>query len=277
MENNVVVTGATAGIGLITARELVRSGAQVVLVSRSAEKCARVAEQIGRETGKAAPRFVAADLSELAQVRRASNEIAASLPRIDVLVNNAGGLFEDRRLTSDGIEMTWALNHLSYFLLTNLLLPQLQASPAARVVNVSSNAHWMARDGIRFDDLQFAGKYSGWQAYGHSKLANILFSNELARRTGLLSNALHPGAVNTEFGRNNKGPVWKLLYALWPLFTISPEKGAQTSLYLASSPQAAGVSGRYFSDSRPARASAAANDPTAAQRLWDLSAAQVRL
>jgi NAD(P)-dependent dehydrogenase (short-subunit alcohol dehydrogenase family) len=277
MENFVVVTGATAGIGLVTARELTRAGAQVVLVSRSAEKCARIAEQIAQETGKAAPRYVAADLSEQVHVRRAADEIASMLPRIDVLVNNAGGIFEDRRLTADGIEMTWALNHLSYFLLTNRLLPLLLAAPAARVVNVSSNAHWMARDGIRFDDLQFAGKYSGWQAYGHSKLANILFSNEFAQRTGLLSNALHPGAVNTEFGRGNKGPVWKLLYALWPLFTISPEKGAQTSIYLASSQQAAGVSGRYFSDSRPARASAAATDPAAAKRLWDLSAAQVGL
>jgi retinol dehydrogenase-12 len=271
-----IVTGATAGIGLVTARELARAGAQVVLVSRSAEKCARVAEQIGREVGRAAPQYVAADLSAQAQVNRAADEIAALVPRVDVLVNNAGAIFEERRLSADGIEMTWALNHLSYFLLTNRLLPLLKAAPAARVVNVSSNAHLFTRSGIRFDDVEFAREYSGWAAYGHSKLANVLFSNELARRTGLQSNALHPGAVNTEFGRGNRGLVWKIVYSLWPLFTISPEKGARTSIYLASSPEVSGVSGRYFVNCRPARAAEAATDPSAAARLWEMSAAQIR-
>jgi len=192
-----------------------------------------------------------------------------------VLVNNAGAIFEDRRTSADGIEMTWALNHLSYFLLTRELLPLLHAASAARVVNVSSNAHWMARGGIRFDDVQFRESYSGWLAYGHSKLANILFSSELARRTGLASNALHPGAVNTEFGRSNRGPFWRLVYRLWPLFTISPEKGARTSVHLAAAPQLAGVKGGYFSDCRPARASAVATDPDAARRLWELSESMV--
>jgi NAD(P)-dependent dehydrogenase (short-subunit alcohol dehydrogenase family) len=264
----VVVTGATAGIGLVTARELAQRGAEVIVVSRSAEKCARVAAEIGGRT-----RWFAADLSDLSQVRRVAADIAAAAPRVDVLVNNAGAIYEDRRTSVDGIEMTWALNHLSYFLLTKELLPQLRAAPAARVVNVSSNAHWMARGGIRFDDVQFAQSYSGWAAYGHSKLANILFSSELARRTGLVSNALHPGAVNTEFGRSNQGAFWKLVYRLWPLFTISPEKGARTSIHLATASTSA--TGGYYSDCRPARASAAATDADAARRLWELSEQQV--
>ena len=160
----VVVTGATAGIGQVTARELARAGADVILVSRSAEKCEQTAQQIRSETGAASVRFVVADLSSQVQVRRAAQEITALSPRIDVLVNNAGAIFDQRAISTDGIEMTWALNHLSYFLFTQELLPLLKAAPAARVVNVSSGAHFMARGGIRFDDVQFANAYSGWAA-----------------------------------------------------------------------------------------------------------------
>ncbi len=267
----VVVTGATAGIGRVAARELAAKGAQVWVISRNAEKCASVAAEIRQKTGNSAVMHLAADLSSQAQVRRAAAQLRETLPRIDVLLNNAGAIYDKRALSADGIEMTWALNHLSYFLFTNELLPLLKAAPAPRVVNVSSAAHLMARSGMQWDDVQFARSYSGWRAYGQSKLANILFSNELARRAGLASNALHPGSVSTGFGRNNKGLLWTLFDKASALFTINAEEGAKTSIFLASSPDVEGVSGQYFDKCKAVTPSSAARDTAAAQRLWAMS------
>jgi retinol dehydrogenase 12 len=266
----VIVTGATAGIGKVTALELARLGAAVTLVSRSAEKCKAVATGIRAATG-ADVDFVQADLSNAAEVRAAADVLLDKHAHIDVLVNNAGAIFDQRQESADGIEMTWALNHLSYFHLTGLLLPALKAAPAARVVNVSSGAHMISQRGINFEDVQFKTRYNGWGAYGQSKLANILFSNELARRTGLRSNALHPGAVGTSFGRNNAGLFWRLFVKFTDKFTLSPEDGAKTSIYLASSAEVEGMRGLYFDRCKPARTSAAARDTAAAAHLWSMS------
>lgn len=273
----VVVTGATAGIGRITATALAGLGAQVWLIGRNPQKLSQTEADIRRAHPAAQLRSVRADLSIQAEVRAAAAELTRSLPRVDVLLNNAGAIYDKRELTRDGIEATWALNHLAYFLLTQELLPLLKAAPAARVVNVSSAAHMIARKGIDWDDVQGARKYSSWTAYGQSKLANILFSNELARRTGLASNALHPGSVRTQFGGNNDGPMWKIMRALSGLFSISEEEGARTSIYLASSPEVEGVHGRYFDKCKPVTPSPAAQDATSAERLWDLSAAMTAM
>jgi NAD(P)-dependent dehydrogenase (short-subunit alcohol dehydrogenase family) len=269
-----VVTGATAGIGEVTARELARRGARVWLISRDPARCAAAAEAIQTATGNTEVHFVAADLSSQTAVRGAAAAVLAATPSIDVLVNNAGAIFAERKLSVDGIEMTWALNHLSYFLLSTLLLPALQAAPAARVVNVSSLAHGMVR-GIHWDDPLFERRnYSAWEAYGQSKLANILFSNALARRTGLASNALHPGTVSTRFGRNNTGWLWRTAMCLFGRFSLTPEQGALTSLHLATDPGVEGVRGAYFSGGKRVTPSAAARDTAAADRLWALSERQ---
>jgi retinol dehydrogenase 12 len=269
-----IITGATAGIGEVTALELARGGARVWLISRDPARCADTARRIQQATGNADVHFIAADLSSQRAVRDAAASLLAVLPGIDVLVNNAGAIFGERRNSVDNIEMTWALNHLSYFLLTTLLLPALKAAPAARVVNVSSTAHMMTR-GIHTDDPLFERRrYSSWEAYGQSKLANILFSNELARRTGLASNALHPGTVASKFGRNNSGWLWQTAMRLFGRFSLTPEQGARTSLYVAASPDVEGVRGAYFSDSKRVTPSAAARDAAAAERLWALSERQ---
>ncbi|WP_102125450.1 SDR family oxidoreductase [Deinococcus planocerae] len=258
----VLVTGATNGIGLVTARELARMGARVVIVGRNPEKTAGVVAEVG------AAGTLIADLSELAQVRQAAAEFREREGRLDVLVNNAGALYSQRQETREGIETTWALNHLAPFLLTRALLPLLRQSPGARVVTVSSEAHRFGR--IRFDDPEFRRGYSGWGAYGQSKLANALFARELARREpGIQSNALHPGMVRSGFGQNNTGQS-QLLWRVFNLFAISPEQGARTSIRLASDPTIT-VSGRYFAKEREARPAPQALDDGAALRLWELS------
>lgn len=267
----VVVTGATAGIGRITAATLAGKGADVWLIGRNAQKLAQTEADIRRVHPAAQLHSVRADLSVQAEVHAAATELTQALPRIDVLFNNAGAIFDKRELTRDGIEATWALNHLAYFLLTQEVLPLLKAAPAARVVNVSSAAHMIARKGIDWDDVQGERKYSSWIAYGQSKLANILFSNELSRRTGLASNALHPGTVRTQFGGNNDGPMWKFIRALSGMFSLSEEDGARTGIYLASSPEVEGVHGRYFDKCKPVAPAPVAQDATSAERLWDLS------
>jgi NAD(P)-dependent dehydrogenase (short-subunit alcohol dehydrogenase family) len=246
------------------------------LISRDPARCAATAKAIQTATGNTEVHFVAADLSSQKEVRDAAATLSDALPAIDVLVNNAGAVFGERKTSVDGIEMTWALNHLSYFLLSTLLLPALKAAPAARVVNVSSLAHTMVR-GIRWDDSLFERRrYAAWEAYGQSKLANILFSNEFARRGGLASNALHPGTVSTQFGRNNNGWLWQTAMRLFGRFSLTPEQGARTSLYLATSPDVEGVRGAYFSESKRATPSAAARDVAAAQRLWAMSERQIQ-
>jgi NAD(P)-dependent dehydrogenase (short-subunit alcohol dehydrogenase family) len=273
-----LVTGATAGIGEVTACELARLGARVLVVSRDPQRCADSARRIQEKTGSAAVEYLTSDLSSQAQVRRLAQEIQQNTDRLDVLVNNAGAIFMRRQESVDGIEMTWALNHLSYFLLTNLLLDLLKNSAPARIVNVSSGAHRGGK--INFNDLQAKRGYSGFPAYSRSKLANILFTFELARRlegTGVTANALHPGFVGTRFAKNNGLLVTLGLDLIYRLFALSPEQGARTSLYLAASPEVEGVSGGYYIKERPVQAAPAAYDQEAAQRLWQVSAEMVGL
>ncbi|WP_295815850.1 SDR family oxidoreductase [uncultured Deinococcus sp.] len=261
----VLVTGATNGIGLETARELVQRGARVTIVGRNPDRTAQVASAIG------AADTVIADLSELRQVRRAAAEITARHGQLDVLVNNAGALFNTRQETREGIEMTWALNHLSPFLLTHELLPLLRRGATPRVVTVSSGAHAMGR--IRFDDPEFRRGYRGWPAYAQSKLANILFTRELARREPWLqANTLHPGLVASGFG-SHQGGTFSQVYRVVDRFSLTPVQGAQTTIHLAADPVA--VSGRYFVTSREVRPAPHALDDGAALRLWDISAARV--
>lgn len=267
-----VVTGATSGVGEATAEALARAGASVVLISRSRQKCEDTAARIRAATGNPDVRFLTADLSVQAEVRRVAAELLATAPRIDVLVNNAGAMFEKRQESADGIEMTWALNHLAYFLLTNLLIDRLKASAPARAVNVASDAH-RPISGIDWDDVEGKARYRVLHAYMQSKLANILFTRELARRlegSGVTANALHPGFVWTSIFEN-KGWVGFAFKLAARVFSITPEAGASNSVYLATSPDVAGVSGRYFEKCKEAKASHAARDAQAAERVWALS------
>jgi len=266
-----LVTGATGGIGLVTALELARQGARVVLVGRSRERCLEVVEGIRQQTGNTSVDFIVADLSSLEQIRRTAGEFTARHNRLDVLVNNVGAFFWKRQESVDGIEMTLALNHLSYFLLTNLLLDVLKASAPARVVNVSSDAHRGVQ--MNFDDLQSKRRYTGFRVYAQSKLANVLFTYELARRlegSGVTANALHPGFVATNFAKNN-GFLFRLFMPLAQLSAISPEEGARTSIYLASSPEVEGVTGKYFVRERAVPSSPESYDEQNSRRLWDVS------
>lgn len=273
-----IVTGATAGIGRVSAQRLAEMGATVIVVSRNPRKCEDVVEAIRHQTGNPKVQAMPADLSSLSQVRALARRFLDAYPRLDVLLNNAGAIFTARQVSADGIEMTWALNHLSYFLLTHLLMDALKAAPAARVINVSSDAHRMGA--IAFDDVQFERRrYSGFGAYSQSKLANVMHAYALARRlegSAVTVNALHPGAVATDFGKNNSG-VWGMLFKLFGRFTISPEEGAQTSVYLASSPEVTGVTGKYFYRCKPKPSSQASYDAQAQEKLWHLSAEMVGL
>ena len=266
-----MVTGASSGIGLVTARELARQGASVTLVSRSPERCQAATESIRQETGNLEVDFIAADLSLLDEMRRAAEEFVKRRRRLDVLVNNAGGFFMRRSETVDRLEQTLALNHLNYFLLTNLLLEMIQASAPARIINVSSDAHRGAR--IDFDNLQNKRKYAGFRVYAQSKLMNVLFTYELARRlegSGVTANALHPGFVATGFAKNN-GFLFRLAMPIAQLGALSPEEGARTSIYLASSPEVEGISGKYFTKEQAVQSDPASYDEKTAHRLWDVS------
>jgi NAD(P)-dependent dehydrogenase (short-subunit alcohol dehydrogenase family) len=268
---HVVVTGASSGIGLPTAIGLARLGASVALVARDRAKGeAALAEVRAASAGGAASLFLA-DLGALAHVRRVAGELLSALPRIDALVNNAGAMHATRKVSEDGYELTLAVNHLAPFLLTSLLLPRLRASAPARVVTVSSEAHRLGP--LDLEDLQAERGYSGMRVYGRSKLANVLFSNELARReagTGVTSNSLHPGVVATGFGRNDPG-WFRVLVTLGRPFLTTPQKGARTSIFVASAPELAHVSGRYFKDAREAAPAPFARDEALARRLWEAS------
>lgn len=272
-----MVTGAASGIGAATARALAQRGATVILVDRDAEKGPSTAKQIKRQTGDGAVEFMQADLSAQQEIRRLVQQFQNRHRRLDVLVNNAGAIFARREESVDGIEMTFALNYLGYFLLTHLLLDMLKASAPARIVNVSSRSHARAR--INFDDLQSRSGYRGLQAYAHSKLAIVLFTYELARRlegTGVTANALHPGLVATGFGTKHGGVLGLVMRLFRPAFS-TPEQGAQTSIYLAISPEVEGVTGKYFVGCKAIPSSPASYDPVTARRLWQVSAAYTKL
>jgi NAD(P)-dependent dehydrogenase (short-subunit alcohol dehydrogenase family) len=273
-----LVTGATRGLGRVVALELARQGATVLLVGRDRDRTLAAAEACRAQRGGGAVDPLVADLSSLAEVRRLGEEVRRRYPRLHVLINNAGAIFARRQVTVDGFERTFALNHLAPFLLTDVLLETLKASAPSRIVNVSSRSH--RRGAIDFRDLQGARRYGlgGRRAYSQSKLANVLFTYELARRldgTGVAVNAVHPGVVATDFGRNNgglTGLVTRLAKRLFRRFVLTPEEGADTILYLASSPEVEGVSGKYWVRRRPVPSSAASYDESTQRRLWDVSA-----
>src|SRR5258706_4759146 len=272
-----LITGGTNGIGKSTAQALAKMGATVVIVGRNATKTAQVVEAIRAASGNKNVDFLLADLSSQQEVRGLADEFKSTYPHLHVLLNNVGAAFLQRQLNVDGIEMTFALNHLASFLLTNVLLDTLKASAPARIINVSSGAHTSGK--IEFDNLQGERAY-GFGAYGNSKLANILFTVELARRlagTGVTVNALHPGFVATGFAKNNGKVIGALVGLFAPLVARSPEKGAETSIFLASSPEAEGVTGKYFYDSKVTSTARRATDMTVARKLWDVSADMVHL
>ena len=267
-----MVTGATSGIGKVTALRLAQQGTTVVVVGRSKEKSAAAVRQIEQQTGNSSVEFMLADLSSQQDIRQLAEEFKRRYQRLDVLVNNAGAIMFSRQESVDGIEMTLALNHLSYFLLTNLLLEPLKSGAPSRIINVSSSAHHRAE--IDFDDLQSLKRYRGFRAYARSKLGNLLFTYELARRlegTGITVNALHPGLVATNLMANNGG-IGRLLKVLLSLKGISEEEGAQTSIYLATSPEAEGITGQYFVKQKAVPSSQASYDKSAACQLWQASA-----
>jgi NAD(P)-dependent dehydrogenase (short-subunit alcohol dehydrogenase family) len=268
-----LVTGATSGIGAETAKQLAQCGATVVVVGRNAEKSAATVERIRQQTSSAGADYLLADLSSQKDIRALAQQFKNKYGRLDVLVNNAGGIWITRHETADGIEMTFAVNHLAYFLVTHLLLNTLIASAPARIVNVSSALHWQAQ--LNFDDLQSRhGIYNPLFAYNNSKLANILFTYELARRldgAGVTANCLHPGGVRTNLLAHNPFVKW-VVRPLFNLTAISVEQGAQTSVYLATSPELENVSGKYFMECKPRRSSPVSYDKAAARHLWQASA-----
>ncbi|MEQ8675207.1 MAG: SDR family oxidoreductase [Aggregatilineales bacterium] len=280
----VLVTGATNGIGEVTAHELAKMGATVVIVGRSNEKTNRVQAEIKSATNNPNVDVIIADLSQLSEVRKVAETFKTNYDRLDVLVNNAGAVFTSYQQTDDGYEMTFALNHLNYFLLTNLLLDTLKASGTpehqARIVNVASSAHFSAT--LSFPNVQkTADNFNGISAYNQSKLMNIMFTYALARRleaegAPVTTNALHPGLVSTGFARNN-GFFAKLFVTLISPFAKNATDGAETQIYLASSPDVEGVSGKYFDNSKPVKSNDFSYRVEDQERLWTLSEEMVKL
>jgi NAD(P)-dependent dehydrogenase (short-subunit alcohol dehydrogenase family) len=267
-----LVTGATSGIGYYTAREIARLGAKLVIIGRYEAKCIRAVQTIQADTGNPAVDYLLADLSSQTQIREAARRFYEHYDLLDVLVNNAGGFFLRRQISVDGLEMTFALNHLAYFLLTDLLLRALKASPSARVVNVSSGSHYNQQ--LDFGNLQFTKFYNPLHAYGCSKLANVLFTYELVRRlsgTRVTSNALSPGMVATDIWKKVNPWLTPLIFPVVQRLAKPALEGAQTSIYLATSPDLEGVTGKYYTGQHPVRSSAASYDLDAARRLWEVS------
>ena len=271
----VLVTGGTGGIGKATALGLARMGAHLAITGRDRGRTEGAAREI-RAAGDGSVEVFVADLSSQSEVRRLAGEILQSLSRLNVLVNNVGGYWNTRHVTADGLERTFALNHLAPFLLTNLLLDRLKQSAPARVVTVSSHAQAMGQ--IDFDDLQGERSYSGARAYNQSKLANVLFTYELARRlqaTSVTANALHPGVVRTAFGAEDPGGIQRRFVPFLRPFMKAPAQGAATSIHLASAPDLEPVTGRFFTKSKPKRSSKRSYDEAVAARLWQVSAVLV--
>ena len=266
-----LITGATSGIGKAAALELARRGATLALVGRTRWKCERTVQEIADKTGNTSVEYFLADLAYQRHVRELARDFQSRYDRLDVLLNNAGAIVLSRQRTADGIELTFALNHLGYFLLTGLLLDTIKASAPARIVNVSSDAHQRAI--LELEDLQCEHEYRGFWAYARSKLANLLFTYELARRlegAEVTVNALHPGLVSTNFLSNN-GMIGKFLRMFLVIRGVSPEQGADTAVYLASTRDVEGVSGKYFIDRQPVLSSDASYDRELALGLWQSS------
>jgi NAD(P)-dependent dehydrogenase (short-subunit alcohol dehydrogenase family) len=270
-ERVVVITGATSGIGRAAALEIARTGGTLALVARDPERATATVDAIAAATGNRSVEVVLGDLAVQADVRRVADVLAARFPHIDVLLNNAGVVNLKHTTTPDGIESTFAVNHLAYFMLTGLLRPRLEAAPAARVVNVASEAHKFGR--LDFDDLGNARRYRTMRVYGQSKLCNILFTYELARRlagTRVTANCLHPGAVATRLGQNNGRIATALTKLLAPFFRTA-EGGADTAVHLATAPEVAATTGAYFANRRPIRSSRTSYDAGIQRRLWEVS------
>jgi NAD(P)-dependent dehydrogenase (short-subunit alcohol dehydrogenase family) len=268
-----LVTGATEGIGKAAALEFARRGASLTIVGRNKEKSEKVRAELTEAAGGAPVELLLGDLSKLADIRAVAAAFKAKHDHLDVLVNNAGAVFNKHQVTSDGFEMTFALNHLGYFLLARELLPLLEKTPGARVVSTSSGAHRMGK--IDFDDIaRRPSKRSGFGVYGDSKLANILFTKELAKRlsaSGAVANCFHPGFVHTGFGQNNGGFFAGSIDFVGSLVARTPEKGAETLIWLATSPDAGKISGEYFHDKKVSKTKPAARDEALAKKLWDYS------
>jgi NAD(P)-dependent dehydrogenase (short-subunit alcohol dehydrogenase family) len=268
----VLVTGGTGGIGRAAAIGLASMGARVGITGRDRDRAEAAAVTIARESGNTGVDVFVADMSSQAEVRRLAEEVLAAYPRLDVLLNNVGGFWSHRHVTADGLERTFALNHLAAFLLTTLLLERLKASAPARIVTVSSGAQSMGK--IVFEDLMGEHKYSGQTAYNQSKLANVMFTYELARRlagTGVTATALHPGMTSTAFSAEDPSRAFAPLVAVMRPFMRSPQKGAETPVYLASSPEVEGVTGRYFANRKAKKSHKSSYDTTTTARLWRVS------
>jgi NAD(P)-dependent dehydrogenase (short-subunit alcohol dehydrogenase family) len=270
-----LVTGANQGIGKETALALAQMGATVVITARDRTKGEAAFADIKQRSGSDAVSLMTVDFASFASIRQFADDFKRAQPQLHVLVNNAGGYNATRTLTKDGFETTFGVNHLGYFLTTKLLLDTIKASAPARVVSVSSAAHTGGK--MNFDDLQAERSWGGFGAYGQSKLANVIFAYELARRlegSGVTSNALHPGVVMTGFGHNNPGFIgglFDVFHTIGRPFLLTADKGARTSVYLASSPDVEGVTGKYFADSREKQSNPISHDPAVARRLWEIS------
>jgi NAD(P)-dependent dehydrogenase (short-subunit alcohol dehydrogenase family) len=271
----VVVTGGTSGIGEVAAVDLAKKGARIVLIARDRARAADTMAKLKAANPAAEHAVHFADLSSIADMKRVANEVAAAEPKIDVLINNAGAVFLSRHESVDGLEMTFATNHMAYFIITNILLDRLKAAGHARIVSTASDAHRAGK--LDFGDLQLKSKYSVTRAYGNSKLCNILFTRELANRlrgSGVTATCLHPGFVGTRFGQNNaKSGFMKFVARTVMSFGLKPEDGAKTIIWLAASPEVEGQSGGYYTKCRLAKATDAAQHDGDAKRLWQMSAA----
>lgn len=267
----ILITGATDGIGKETARQLARLGAHILITGRNPQKVESTVLELRQSTGNPQIEGFIADLSSQEQIRNLARAIYERVPALHGLINNAGAIFIQRQTSVDGIEMTFALNHLGYFMLTLLLIDLLKNNAPSRIINVSSAAHRGAR--LDFNDLQNERAYQGWRVYSQSKLANLLFTYELARRlegSGMTVNALHPGFVATRFGRSNGG-LFDPLFRLFQFAAIPPEEGARTSVYLAASSEVEGVSSKYFEKCKAVPSSPESYEVSSAQRLWEVS------
>ena len=266
-----LVTGATDGIGKVSARVLAELGAKVIIVGRNPEKSAIVLAELRSISGNENIDLLMADLAVMQEVRDLAEQVISRYDRIDVLLNNAGGYFTKHEITSDGLEMTFALNHMSYFLLTNKLMELLKYSAPARIVNVSSDAHYGVD--MEFENLNGEQEYKAWKAYQKSKLANVLFTYELLKKVpgNITVNCLHPGFVATNFGHNNGGFFGPVLKIAQRISAIDPEEGAKTSIFLCSAPEIKGASGKYFYKCQPKTSSQESRNMDTGKRLWQIS------